>query len=252
MFDLVTHGQQGRPLREAAPGSTVTSIVVHAIVVTLVLVVPLLRITHALPPPVAVGAFVASAPAPPPPPPPAYGAPKPVQQTAAREVVPANPEAAPIAAPAEIAPEPAAAAGKGSDDSGAVEGGVEGGVAGGIAGGSPESAAPPPPPPPPPPAPRGPVRIGGAITAPALVKRVEPIYPDFAAQAKLTGLVILEATVGLDGHVEAVTVLRSAHRVLDGLAVNALKQWEYSPLVINGSKSAFTLTVTFNFSVARK
>ena len=96
------------------------------------------------------------------------------------------------------------------------------------------------------------MRIGGAITAPALVKRVEPIYPDFAAQAKLAGLVILEATVGIDGHVEAVRVLRSAHRVLDGLAADALKQWEYSPLVINGSKSAFTLTVTFNFSVARK
>src|SRR6185295_11215045 len=84
MFDLIAHGQQGRPLREAAPGSTVTSIVVHVIVVTLVLVVPLLRITHALPPPLAVGAFVASAaaPPPPPPPPPAAGAPKPVQQTA--------------------------------------------------------------------------------------------------------------------------------------------------------------------------
>jgi protein TonB len=95
------------------------------------------------------------------------------------------------------------------------------------------------------------VRIGGQLTAPALLKRVEPIYPDMAAAAQLTGLVILEATVATDGCVESVRVLRSRHPFLDHAAVEALKQWQYSPLVLNGTPTAFVLTVTFNFSVQR-
>jgi TonB family protein len=49
-----------------------------------------------------------------------------------------------------------------------------------------------------------------------------------------------------------VKVLRSVHPFLDKAAVDALKQWEYSPLVLNGIKTPFVLTVTFTFSVARK
>ncbi len=62
---------------------------------------------------------------------------------------------------------------------GGVEGGVPEGVLGGIVGGLPNDV----PPPPPPPAPRGPVRIGGQIEMPALVHRVEPVYPQMAVSA---------------------------------------------------------------------
>src|SRR3989442_867947 len=48
MFDLIT-GTMERPLRERAPGSKVTSIVVHVVVLTLVVVIPLLRATNTLP-----------------------------------------------------------------------------------------------------------------------------------------------------------------------------------------------------------
>ena len=153
-----------------------------------------------------------------------------------------------IEAPAEIAPEVNRVATTGAQ--GGVEGGVEGGVAGGIVGGIPGGVVPPPPPPPPPaPAPRAPVHVGGQITVPALVKRVEPTYPELASSAQLTGIVILEATVGTDGCVESVKVLRSRHPFLDRASVDALKQWQYSPLVLNGIKTPFVVTVTFNFSV---
>lgn len=95
------------------------------------------------------------------------------------------------------------------------------------------------------------MRIGGQITAPALIKRVEPEYPEFAAAAHLTGMVILEATVGTDGCVESVRVLRARHAFLDRSATEALRQWRYSPLVLNGIATPFVLTVTFNFSVAQ-
>jgi len=252
MFDLIVKGQEGRPLRETTVGSRITSIVLHVIVVTAIVVVPLLRVTHVLPPVPTMMAFVTAAPPPPPPPPPPPAAPaaqKPVAAPATKAATaPVNPNAAPIAPPAEIAPEVARVADAGVV--GGVEGGVEGGVLGGIVGGLPGTVAPPPPPPPP--QKRAPVRVGGQITTPALLKRVEPEYPDIAAQAQLTGIVILEATVGTDGCVDTVKVLRSAHPFLDKASVDALKQWQYSPLVLNGIKTPFVLTVTFTFSVAHK
>ena len=129
-----------------------------------------------------------------------------------------------------------------------MPGGVTGGVVGGIL-----SSTPPPPPPPPPPAPvpRAPVRIGGQITAPALLHRVEPTYPEMAQFAQLSGMVILEAVVGTDGCVESVRILRSRHLLLDKASEEALLQWRYSPLVLNGIPTSFVLTVTFNFSVKK-
>jgi protein TonB len=151
----------------------------------------------------------------------------------------------PLDAPSEIVPEPPEAMYSGE---GGVVGGLEGGVAGGIVGGL--VAAPPPPPPPPPaplaPRPAAPVRIGGAISAPALVKRVEPAYPDVALMAKVGGMVILEAVVDADGTVESVKVLRSV-KFLDNAAIEAVKQWRYSPLILNGVPTPFVLTVTLNF-----
>jgi protein TonB len=251
MFDLIT-GSQERPLRKKMVGPKVVSMIVHAVVMTLLVVIPLLRVTNTIPAMPAMMAFVTPVPEapPPPPPPPPPAPPKAAGKPAVHETsTPANALAAPVVAPSEIAPEVARVASAGV--AGGVEGGVEGGVAGGIVGGLVGTIAPPPPPPPPAPAPRGPVRIGGQLTAPALVKRVEPVYPDLAASVQLTGLVILEATVGTDGCIESVRVLRSRHPFLDKAAVDALKQWQYSPLVLDGIATPFVLTVTFNFSVAR-
>jgi protein TonB len=90
------------------------------------------------------------------------------------------------------------------------------------------------------------VRIGGAIKAPGLVKRVDPVYPDIALMAKVNGTVILEAIVGADGSVESVRVLRSV-KFLDQAAIEAVKQWRYSPLVLNGVPTPFVLSVTLSF-----
>ena len=64
--------------------------------------------------------------------------------------------------------------------------------------------------------------------------------------ARVGGLVILEAVVGADGSVESVKVLRSVP-FLDQAAMDAVKQWQYSPLVLNGVPTPFVLSVTLNF-----
>jgi protein TonB len=250
MFDLIT-GTQERPLRERSLTSKIVAAVAHILVILVILGIPLLLATNELPSVPTMMAFVAPSPEPPPPPPaPPPPAPAPAAVPAQPRPVPtAGQFAAPVEAPREIRAEPAGAPAVESSAGvlGGVEGGVAGGVVGGIVGGI-VSPVPPPPPPPPAPVAAAVVRIGGKITAPALLHRVEPIYPDVASMAQLTGLVILEATVNTDGCVDSVKVLRSRHQLLDKAAKDALMQWRYSPLVLNGIPTAFVLTVTFNFS----
>jgi protein TonB len=245
MFDLVTGKSAHIPSRPAAP--IVMASIVEAILLAIAVVVPVLFVTGAIPEVPTMMAFVAAAPAPPPPPPPP---PPPAQaaKAAQAKAVPVNPAAAPVEAPAAIEPEKVIAAAS-EPTTGGVEGGVPGGVPGGIVGGVFNEVPPPPPPPPPPPAPRGPVRIGGQLQAPALVKRVEPLYPPLAVRAHMTGVVILEATVDTDGKVVEATVLRSAGPLLDREALIAVKQWRYSPLLLNGRRESFVLTVTLSFNL---
>jgi len=102
------------------------------------------------------------------------------------------------------------------------------------------------PPPPPPPVSREPVRIGGQLQAPALLKRVDPIYPYIAQAASIDGVVILDAIVDEHGRIQSVKVLRG-HSLLAKAAIDAVQQWEYEPLKLNGTPTAFELTVSLWF-----
>jgi protein TonB len=247
MFDLISGGPR-RPFHDRTITPQLVSVAGHGLVMLLVLVLPWLYITDQLPEVPTMMAFVADvAPPPPPPPPPP---PAPATKAAAakpRPVRTAGAFAAPVEAPSDIRPEPAGLVDTEGVEGG-VEGGIVGGVLGGIVGGLVAAPSPPPPPPAPPPQLTGPVRIGGNILAPALIKRVEPTYPDLAILSKVRGIVILEATVGADGIVEQVRVLRSV-KLLDKAAIDAVKQWRYSPLVLNGVPTPFVLTVTLSFSL---
>ena len=261
MFDYLAGTEKSEP-RRAQWTMTLVSALAHAIAVLLV-VVPALYATGTVPEPKdVIASFVATIPVPPPapPPPPAPAPPTPTRASkpAPRTVVKAAPRlvdppravaAAPVEAPSEITPE----TGLEGMPSYAVpeagfEGGVEGGVPGGVVGGI--DTAVPPPPPPVRPAPQAPIRVGGSLSAPRLLHRAPPEYPLVAQQAQIEGVVILEATVGRDGRVDGVTVLRS-HSVLDAAAIAAVEQWVYEPLLLNGEPQPFVLTVTVSFSLTR-
>jgi protein TonB len=116
-----------------------------------------------------------------------------------------------------------------------------GGDAGGITGGIPE-------PPPPPPPPAAPVRVGGNIKAPQKVKHVNPVYPPIAQSARVQGVVIIEATIGPDGAVKDAKVLRSIP-LLDAAALDAVKQWQFTPTLLNGVPVPVIMTVTVQFTL---
>src|SRR4029079_13881388 len=164
----------------------------------------------------------------------AAAAPKPVETV--------NPNAAPVEAPKEIKAETGIEQAKGVI--GGVEGGGGGGVTGGIVGGL-DAAPPPPPPPPPPPAP---VRVGGNIKPPTKTKDVRPTYPAIAQSDRVQGVVIVEATIGPDGRVAEAKVLRSIP-LLDAAALDAVKQWQFTPTLLNGTAVPVIMTVTVNFTL---
>jgi len=234
--------------KRATPKRRLGTVVLAAFVqVALVagVIVTTLFAADVLPEPPDMMAFVVAAPPPPPPPPPpappkpAQPAPEPVKAAPQPVVQAAPPEpivAAPVEAPSQIAPETGREAEALRPVEASNDRGLEGGVIGGV------SNAPPPPP-------AEVVRIGGSMKTPRLARRVEPEYPDVAQRAAIEGIVILEATVGEDGRVDGVKVLRS-QSLLEQAAIAAVKQWQYEPLIWNGRPTPFVLTVTLSFNLA--
>ena len=107
-----------------------------------------------------------------------------------------------------------------------------------------------------PPAPRtfgtdptqAPVRVGGEIREPRKIRDVKPVYPAVAQQARVSGIVILETVIDRDGNVRDATVLRSVP-LLDEAAVDAVRQWQFTPTLMNGMPVEVVMTVTVNFSL---
>jgi len=85
------------------------------------------------------------------------------------------------------------------------------------------------------------------IQEPVLIHKVEAVYPELAAQARVEGIVILEFTVGIDGRVSNVKIVRSIP-ILDNAAIEAVKQWKYKPGLVNGKPAAFPVTTSIRLS----
>jgi len=73
------------------------------------------------------------------------------------------------------------------------------------------------------------------------------VYPAIAQNAGVTGAVIIEATIGADGRVIDAKVLRSIP-LLDQAALDAVRQWEYKPTLLNGVAVPVIMTVTITSS----
>jgi protein TonB len=229
--------------RRRGPVGTAASVLAHVALVGAAIAVPLL--TDAPLPEAsgrAVRAFFVTplelAPPPPPPPPPAPAG-RLADKVEAPPVERADGFVAPIETPVEIVPETGLNLGIEGGVVGGVDGGVPGGVVGGIIGGLPEA----------PPAPAlKPVRVGGRVREPRKLKGVAPVYPDAARDARIEGVVILECLISPQGRVVEVKVLRSVP-LLEEAAVDAVRQWVYTPTLMDGVPIPVLLTVTVRFEV---
>jgi protein TonB len=207
------------------------SLAAHTAALVAVVVVPLLA-TGALPDPRRALRFVPVDSGPIPVPPNV----RPVPPESPRHV---GPPAPPIEAPSSIEPEPL------FDES------LDVGVAGapellgvGVVGGTESFVAPAPLPAPPP----VPVRVGGQVRPPEKLRDVAPVYPAIAQAARVQGVVIVEATIGIDGRVQHARILRSVP-LLDVAALAAVQQWTYTPTTLNGVPVPVIMTVTVRFQL---
>jgi protein TonB len=211
------------------------SIALHAAAAVTFVIIPLAA-DGDLPDPAALfkASFVKAQPLPPPP----ERAPVP----ATRAI---NPDAAPTVAPATIEPERA------PEPTGPPDVGVPGGTAPftSVPGAGVETALEPPPPPAPPPLPAPAlVKVGGLVREPRRLVNVNPIYPPIARSAHVEGTVMLEAIINEAGIVEHVKVLRSV-ALLDQAAIEAVRQWRYTPTLLNGTPVSVLMTITIRFTL---
>jgi periplasmic protein TonB len=182
--------------------------------------------------------------------PPALGDPKSVKpSSSSKPTSTARPVTMPTQAPKGISEETGPRA---DSNPGPFDDGVGRGVPDGVFGGDPRAEIAPPPVPAPavvePVAPRIPVRVGGGLIAPAKTRHVAPIYPPVALAARQQGFVVLEAVIAENGTVRDVRVLRSIP-LLDQAAVDAVRQWQFTPTLLNGEPVPIVMNVTVNFQL---
>src|SRR3979411_1488331 len=239
------------------PWTVVISFLAQIVGITAAIFIPL-PLTDQLPKTQLTSFLVAPPPPPPPPPPPAAAAPKIVK------VIPRQFDAGKLMQPKAIPKEitmikeeelPAATGVQGvvGGAPGGGPGGVAGGVIGGIIGSVP-TAAPPPPPPPKGEAPK-PVnpqrsRVGGNVQA-AVARRAPPPAPTpLAKQARIQGVVKLNAVIGKDGAIQDLKAV-SGHPLLVPAALEAVRQWLYKPTLLNGEPVEVVTVIDVNFTLSQ-
>jgi TonB family protein len=91
--------------------------------------------------------------------------------------------------------------------------------------------------------------MGGNILQPWKIKDVKPIYPESASSMRTGGAVTMDALIGTDGSVRDVQVVASPHPDLDRAAAEAVRQWEFTPTILNCTPIEVRMKVTANFVV---
>ncbi len=82
---------------------------------------------------------------------------------------------------------------------------------------------------------------------PIVFKRVEPEYPDSLKVQGIGGVVVLKVEVLKNGSVGAVKIVKNLQEDLDKFAIEALKQWEFTPAKNNGVPVSVWITIPIRF-----
>ncbi len=218
--------------------------------VAILVIIPLIY-TDTLPRATLASMLTAPPPPPPPPPPPA------AQPIKVVKIAPRQFDAGRLMAPKTIPKDiamikeedlPPPSSGVVGGVTGGVAGGSMGGVLGGIVGAVPLAA----PPPPKVEKPKTParIRVGGNVQAANLIRKVVPVYPTLAKQARISGTVRFQAIIGKDGTIQNLQLV-SGHPLLVAAAQQAVSQWVYRPTLLNGDPVEVVTTIDVNFTLSQ-
>jgi len=237
--------ESGGRLKTKRGRTSFVAFLIEAMIVGVMILIPLI-FTEALPKALQT-TFLVAPPPPPPPPPPAAAVVK-IVKVIQTDIV--NGELrTPTKIPQKVqmikedeAPPPAMAS---TGVVGGVPGGIPGGSMGGVIGSvlsstptvAPKIAAP------------QRVRVSSGVVSGLLVKKVNPNYPPLARQARIQGVVLLQAQISKDGRIENLQLI-SGHPMLAPAAIEAVKQWVYRPYLLNGEPCEVDTQIQVNFTLA--
>jgi periplasmic protein TonB len=92
--------------------------------------------------------------------------------------------------------------------------------------------------------------VGGDVQAAKLIRKVIPVYPVLAKQARISGTVRLVGVIAKDGTIEQLQVV-SGHPLLVKSAVDAVRQWIYKPTLLNGTAVEVIAPIDVIFTLAQ-
>jgi periplasmic protein TonB len=236
--------ESGNRLKTKRGRTTTFAIILEVALIGVMVLMPLI-FTEALPKQQLMTFLVA--PPPPPPPPPPAAAPVHVVKQVQTDIV-NGALRTPTKIPQKVqmikedeAPPAMASAGVVGGVPGGIPGGQMGGVIGGIISSTPVAV--------PKVATPQRVRVSAGVTSGLLVRRVNPVYPPLARQARIAGTVVLRAVISKDGSIENLQLI-SGHPMLAPAAIDAVKQWKYKPYLLNGEPVEVDTEVQVNFTLA--
>jgi periplasmic protein TonB len=237
--------ESGGRLKTKRGWTSLISFIIQIGIICIMVLIPLI-FTEALPKQQLMTFLVA--PPPPPPPPPPAAAPVHVVHQVQTDIVNGQLRT-PTKIPQKVqmikedeAPPPAMAS---TGVVGGVPGGVPGGSMGGVIGSVlsstpvaiPKIATP------------QRVRVSSGVSTGLLVRKVPPTYPPLARQARIQGVVILQAQISKEGNIENLQLI-SGHPMLAPAAIEAVKQWKYRPYLLNGEPVEVDTQVQVNFTLS--
>jgi periplasmic protein TonB len=237
--------ESGGRLKTKRGYTSIVSFLVQFMIIGVMILIPLI-FTEALPKSVQLGFLVA--PPPPPPPPPPAAAPVRVVRVIQTDIINGQlrtptkiPQKVQMIKEDEAPPPVMASAGVVGGVPGGVPGGSMGGVMGSILSSTPTVA-------PKIAAPQR-VRVSSGVQQGLRIKNVNPTYPPLARQARIQGVVLLQALISKGGDIENLQLI-SGHPMLAPAAIEAVKQWKYNPYLLNGEPVEVETQIQVNFTLS--
>ena len=93
------------------------------------------------------------------------------------------------------------------------------------------------------------IRVGGNVPAANLIRKVQPVYPPLAKQARIQGTVRFTAIIGKDGTIQNLQLF-TGHPLLVQ-AAGCRPQWVYRPTLLNGEPVEVVTQIDVNFTLSQ-
>jgi TonB family protein len=97
-----------------------------------------------------------------------------------------------------------------------------------------------------------PLQIDGSLTAPRAVTTTAPAYTPEAREARIQGVVIVQAIINKEGNVTDVKVLKGLPLGLEESAVETIRTWKFEPATLEGKPVDVYYNLTVNFTIAEE